>query len=73
MPTIMNPSKTMELPERLWTVEDTAKFLRCTQKHIYKLIDEGLPHYWAGRYLFNPRELFEWIAVQSKKEDRKEG
>jgi len=44
--------------EKLWTVEQVARYFDCTVRHVYNLIGTGLPHLYLGRLLrFDPEEV----------------
>jgi excisionase family DNA binding protein len=66
MPGLMTPPKVAQFPETLWTVEDVARFLRCSQRTVYKYIqEEELPYILlSGRYLFDPEEVYKWAKAR---------
>lgn len=71
MPRIEAPMKTDQLPEKFWTVEDVAKFLRCGARLVYQLIEQGLPcMLLGGKYLFDPYEVYVWAKdnLEAKKD-----
>ncbi|MBD63735.1 MAG: hypothetical protein CME62_00885 [Halobacteriovoraceae bacterium] len=49
--------------KRIWRVSDVARFLDCSQGHIYNLCsDEKIPKRKKGKFLyFVPSEILEWI------------
>ena len=46
-----------------WTVEDVARELKVSQRHIYKLISESrIPYFKLGRLVrFSPVRVSEWL------------
>jgi len=46
-----------------WKVEDVAKALKCTPRHIYELVSLGkIPYAKVGRLVrFSPTRIQEWI------------
>lgn len=52
------------LPERLWTLEETATFLAIPQATLYKLNHKGTgPRFFhVGRHCrYDPRDVLEWL------------
>lgn len=49
--------------KRIWRVEDVARFLGCSVKHIYNLsYSKTIPKKKKGKFLFFvPDEILEWV------------
>lgn len=49
--------------KRIWRVKDVAKFLDCSEGHIYNLAsDEKIPKVKKGKFLyFIPDEILNWV------------
>ncbi len=47
----------------IWTVEDVARELNCSQRHVYKLIsNDKIPYSKVGRLVrFSPARVSEWL------------
>ncbi len=66
-------SSDMKLPEtshpdpRLWTTTELARFLGCTERHIFHLRERGLPTIRLGALVrFDPAEALNWLERQGK-------
>lgn len=56
----MTPLSTF--PEKLWTVDEVAAYLKCTTRHVHNLLRAGLPHLYLGRLLrFDPSEVRDYL------------
>jgi excisionase family DNA binding protein len=57
-----------ESKPRLWTVNETATFLRCSRTQLYRLIADGLVPYirLGGHYVFRPAELEAWLDARQR-------
>jgi excisionase family DNA binding protein len=63
----MNLPKTSHRDPRLWTTTELARFLGCTERHIYQLRERGLPTIRLGTLVrFNPAEALSWLQRQGK-------
>ncbi len=63
----MNLLKTSNGDPRLWTTTELARFLGCTERHIYHLRERGLPTIRLGTLVrFNPAEAVSWLERQGK-------
>jgi excisionase family DNA binding protein len=53
---------------RLWTVKDAARFIKMSQKYVYRLIETGaLPHFKLGRSVRLDPEHVESYLVQRQR------
>jgi excisionase family DNA binding protein len=51
----------------LWTTTELARFLGCTERHIYHLRERGLPTIRLGSLVrFDPAEAMNWLKRQGK-------
>jgi len=60
----MNPYERLDHANETWDVKQTAAFLGCKPKTIYRLIRQGKIEGWMkvdGRYKFCPCKLKEWM------------
>jgi excisionase family DNA binding protein len=49
-------------PNRLWTTHDLAKFLKCSERQIARLRDEGMPTLMIGALVrFSKTRVMEWL------------
>lgn len=52
-----------EPTETLWTIEDVARYARCSLRHVTKLRELGLPHRKLGNLVrFNPKVVKAWLG-----------
>lgn len=50
-------------PETLWTMEDVARYARCSLRHVSKLREEGLPYRKLGHLVrFKPEAVKAWLG-----------
>ena len=49
--------------KKIWRVKDVAKFLGCSQSHIYNLVaDEKIPKIKKGKFVyFVPEYILNWV------------
>ena len=62
----MNPYEKLDHEQEAWDVKQTAAFLGCTPKHVYRLIRQGRIEGWMkvdGRYRFCPCKLKAWMET----------
>ena len=71
--TVDTESLDMKLPDtsrggsQLWTTAELARFLCCTERHIYHLRERGLPTIRLGSLVrFDAAEALNWLARQGK-------
>jgi len=60
----MNPYDKLDHAKEMWDVKQTAAFLGCKPKHVYRLIRQGKIKGWMkidGRYRFCPCKLKAWM------------
>ncbi len=49
-------------PEALWTMEDVARYARCSLRHVSKLREQGLPYRKLGHLVrFSPEAVKRWF------------
>ena len=49
-------------PETLWTIEDVARYARCSLRHVTTLRQQGLPHRKLGHLVrFNSEAVKRWL------------
>jgi len=49
-------------PSRLWTTHELAKFLKCSERQIVRLRDEGMPTLMIGALVrFSQTRVMEWL------------
>lgn len=60
-----------EQEDTLWTVDDVARFLRCSPSKVYKLAARGgVPSVHVGSHLrFDPEALRAWAKRQTTQGD----
>lgn len=52
-----------EASESLWTIEDVARYARCSLRHVTKLRELGLPHRKLGNLVrFSPKTVKAWLG-----------
>jgi excisionase family DNA binding protein len=57
------PPSSQEATEGLWTIEDVARYARCSLRHVSKLRELGLPHRKLGNLVrFNPKTVKAWLG-----------
>jgi excisionase family DNA binding protein len=58
----------MTEPQRLWRVEDVARYLAVHPKEVYRFAAlEGLPCFRLGRRLrFSPDDVLRWLAARKE-------
>ncbi len=57
------PPPIQEVTEGLWTVEDVARYARCSLRHVSKLRELGLPHRKLGNLVrFSPKTVKAWLG-----------
>lgn len=49
---------------KFWRIKDVAKFIGCSEKHIYELARKGeIPSFKKGKFrYFIPEEVEEWLV-----------
>lgn len=56
-------TKNTAQPETLWTIEDVARYARCSLRHVTKLRELGLPHRKLGNLVrFSPKTVKVWLG-----------
>lgn len=60
----MNDQDYMVFDKLVWTVNDVAKELCCSVRHVRNLVYENkIPHAYAGRLVrFSPFKIAEWLS-----------
>lgn len=55
--------KALVFDKLVWTVEDVARELQCSVRHVHKLISQGrIPYSKVGRLVrFSPVQVTEWL------------
>ena len=49
-------------PETLWTIEDVARYARCSLRHVTTLRQQGLPYRKLGHLVrFSPEAVKRWF------------
>jgi excisionase family DNA binding protein len=49
-------------PSNLWTIDDVARYARCSVRHVTKLREEGLPYRKLGHLVrFSPEAVKRWF------------
>jgi len=63
IPTAEKPEEKIFEIKLVWTVEDVAKELKCSPRHVRKLVsDDRIPFSKVGRLVrFSPMRLSEWL------------
>lgn len=57
------PASETQPPETLWTIEDVARYVRCSLRHVSKLREEGLPYRKLGHLVrFKPEAVKAWLG-----------
>lgn len=53
--------------EALWTLQDVAKYLRCTTRHVQNLKATGLPYIHIGRLVrFDEKDVLDYLKNASR-------
>ena len=56
------PSSEPTIPSNLWTIDDVARYARCSVRHVTKLREEGLPYRKLGHLVrFSPEAVKRWF------------
>lgn len=59
--------KNTDPERRLWTLQDMARFMGCTTRHIQNLMVAGLPYLKLGRLVrFDPEEVRRYVFKTRK-------
>jgi len=58
-------------PTRLWTTHELAKFLKCSERQISRLRDEGMPTLMIGALVrFSKTRVMEWLEGRLNQKPR---
>lgn len=53
--------------EPLWNVADVSRFLGCSERNVYQLLQAGLPRLRVkGLLRFDPEEVRQWIRANNE-------
>jgi excisionase family DNA binding protein len=64
-------NRTLEKPEGLLTKAELATVLSVSQRHVFTLMEQGLPHIRLGRCVrFSSEEVLSWLRDQRLSAER---
>lgn len=50
-------------PDALWTIDDVARYVRCSVRHVATLREQGLPYRKLGHLVrFDPELVKQWFV-----------